>query len=173
VSTQPTPPDAVEPPVETPFADAASPFVRTEPGFPPGPPAVPPPRPAQSTWVIYRSQINFGLAILAYLMILVGSVIVVQANPEASWRYYVAALPAIPAAIALFIFARGLMRLDDLHVRIQIQALGIALGGTGLITFAYGFLEGAGLPHLSWTYVVPLMAVLWSLATAFFTFRYR
>jgi hypothetical protein len=53
------------------------------------------------------------------------------------------------------------------------QAFGFALAGTALITFGYGFLEGAGMPHLSWTYVLPLMALLWGGATAIFTWRYR
>jgi hypothetical protein len=53
------------------------------------------------------------------------------------------------------------------------QAFGFSLGAAALITFGYGFLEGAGMPHLSWTYVLPLMALLWGAGTAFFTWRYR
>src|SRR4051794_37182764 len=95
VSTLPAPPDPTQP-VETPFADAASPFKRTSAptpvfGPPPAPPLQPP---TQSTWDSYRSQINFGLAMLAYLMVLVGTITVVQANPGAQWRYYIALFPA-------------------------------------------------------------------------------
>ncbi len=129
--------------------------------------------PAQTTWTTYRSQINFGLAILAYLMVLVGAITVIQANPAADWRYYVAVLPAVPGAIGLVIFVRSLMRLDEVQVRIQLYALGVVVGGTALITFAYGFFEGAGLPHLSATYVLPLMAIFWGVATAYFSWRYR
>ena len=53
------------------------------------------------------------------------------------------------------------------------QAFGFSLGATALVTFGYGFLEGAGMPHLSWTYVLPLMALLWGAGTAIFTWRYR
>ena len=42
-----------------------------------------------------------------------------------------------------------------------------------MIAFGYGFLEGAGMPQLSWEYVVLVMGVVWGLATAFFTWRYR
>ena len=172
VSTLPAPPDPAEP-VETPFADAASPFKRTQvPVFGP-PPARPLAPPAQSTWITYRSQINFGLAMLAYLMVLVGAITVIQANPGASWRYYVAALPGLPGLVGLVIFVRALMRLDDLHVRIQLYALGLAVGATALVTFAYGFFEGAGMPHLSPAYVLPVMAIFWGIGTAFFTWRYR
>ena len=53
--------------------------------------------PLASTWITYKTQIQFGFAILAYLMVLVGSVTVVQANHEASWKYLVVVLPVIPA----------------------------------------------------------------------------
>jgi hypothetical protein len=126
-----------------------------------------------STWTTYRLQIEFGLAMLAYLMILVGSVTVLQANPTAPWRYVVAVLPVLPAALTLTIFVRALSRLDELQKRIQMQAFGFSLGATALLTFGYGFLEGVGMPHLSWTFVLPLMAILWGAGTAIFTLRYR
>jgi hypothetical protein len=30
-----------------------------------------------------------------------------------------------------------------------------------------------GMPHLSWTFVLPLMAILWAVGTAISTVRYR
>jgi hypothetical protein len=137
------------------------------------PPSPTPPAVIYSTWVTYRTQIEFGLSLLAYLMVLVGSVTVVQANPDADWRYYVAAIPVAPAGFLIWLFVRAVSRLDEIHKRIQMQAFGFALAGTALITFGYGFLEGAGMPHLSWTYVLPLMALLWGGATAIFSWRYR
>jgi hypothetical protein len=162
-------------PVEPLYTHPASPFMRTESNLPPqvserpGPPA----RPVQSTWIIYRAQIEIGLALLAYMMFLVGSVTILRANPDASWRYVVALVPVAPAALVLFLFGRRLAQLDELQKRIQIEAFGFSLVATALITFAYGFLEGVGMPHLSWTYVLPLMAVLWAVGAAVFTFRYR
>ena len=98
---------------------------------------------------------------------------VLQANREADWRYYVAVLPVLPAALVIWIFLRALGRLDELQRRIHMQAFGFSLGTTALATFAYGFLEGAGMPHLNWTYVLPLMAVLWAIGAAIFKWRYR
>jgi len=176
VSTQPAPSETASQPLETPFADAASPFRRTEaplPVFAGPPPQAPLPPATQSSWVTYRSQINFGLAVLAYLMMLVGAITLVQANPVAAWRYYIAALPAVPALIALFVFVRALTRLDDLQARIQLLAFGSSLGATALLTFGYGFFEGVGMQHLPSALVLPLMAILWGLATTFFTWRYK
>jgi len=161
-------------PVDPLFTHPASPFIQTEVptpvayASPPSPPAA-----IYSTWVTYRTQFEFGLAMLAYLMILVGSVTVVQANREADWRYYVALIPLAPAGFVIWLLVRALARLDEMQKRIQMQAFGFSLGATALITFGYGFLEGAGMPHLSWTYVLPLMALLWGAGTAIFTWRYR
>jgi hypothetical protein len=82
-------------------------------------------------------------------------------------------LPVFPAALVLSIFIRALTRLDELQKRIQMQAFGFSLGATALLTFAYGFLEGAGLPHISWTFILPLIAILWGVGTAIFSIRYR
>jgi hypothetical protein len=165
-------PNPDDTPLEPLYTHPASPFLRTDSTAParvdlPTPPAF------QSTWVTYRAQIEFGLAMLAYLMVLVGSVTVLQANPTAPWRYIVAVLPVAPAALTLSIFIRALSRMDELHKRIQLQAFAFSLGATALLTFGYGFLEGVGMPHLSWTFVLPLMAILWGVGTAIFTIRYR
>src|SRR5206468_3945069 len=152
-------------PVDPLFSRAASPFVRTEA---PAPVAfASPPEGPQisltSTWVTYKTQIQFGLAILAYLMVLVGSVTVVQANPEAQWKYFVVVLPVIPAGLVIWLTVRALGRLDEVQKRTQMQALGFSMVATGLVTFAYGFLEDAGLPHMSTIWVLPLMAAFWAL----------
>lgn len=173
MSEHPAPPPA-EAPVDPLFTHAAAPFIRTEVPMPVA--FASPPEPVinlASTWVNYKAQIQFGMALLAYLMVVVGSVTVVQANQGAAWRYYVAALPVIPAGLVLWLFVRALARLDELQKRIQLQAFGFALAATALLTFGYGFLEGAGLPHLNWTMVLPLIAVLWALAVGGLALRQR
>jgi hypothetical protein len=173
------PPDKhpTQSPVEPLYTHPASPFMRTESNIPPMVAGLPGPTPPQqqvlSTWVIYRSQIELGLALLAYMMLLIGSVTVLRGNPGASWRYEVAVVPVLPAALVVFLFVRRLAQTDELQKRIQTEAFGFALGGTALLTFTYGFLEGVGMPHLNWTFVLPLIAILWGVGTAIFTFRYR
>jgi hypothetical protein len=175
--TEQTPsPNPGEAPVDPLFTHPASPFIQTEAPAPVAfgsPPDQTPTAPIYTTWVTYRTQIEFGLTMLAYLMVLVGSVTVLQANSEAPWRYYVAVLPLLPAGLVIWLFMRTLARLDESQKRIQVYAFGFAFGATALLTFGYGFLEGAGMPHLSWTYVLPLMAVLWALGAAIFKLRTR
>jgi len=170
VSREDPPTTPLESPVDPLFSRAASPFVRTEA---PAPVAFPsPPSWGESgilpiaTFVTYKSQILFGLAVLAYLMVLVGSVTAVRANPEAPWRYEVAFLPVLPAGLVVWLTVRALARLDEVAKRTQMQALGFAMVATALVTFGYGFLEGGGLPHLNFTFVPLLIALLWGLGLA-------
>ena len=169
----PTPSDI---PVDPPFTHPASPFLRTEAPAPVAlgsPPKQPPRAPIYSTWIAYRTQIEFGLTVLAFLMVLEGTATVLRANPDADWRYYMAAIPVLPAGLVLWVVVRSLARLDEMQRWIQVQAFGFALGATALLTFGYGFLEGAGMPHLNWIYILPLMAAFWIVGTVAFMWRSR
>lgn len=164
-------------PIDPLFSHAASPFVRTEPPVPVAFPS-PPDGPAVAitplaTWTTYKTPIYVAGAILAYLMVLVGSVTVVQANPEADWRYEIAVLPVVPAGLVVWLTVRQLARADEVQKRLQMQALGFSVVATGLITFGYGFLEAAGLPDVNISVVLPLMAVLWGGALTFLNLKTR
>jgi len=126
-----------------------------------------------STWTTYKAQIQFAFALLAFLMILVGSVTVLQGSGAVAWRYFVAAVPAVPAGIVIWLFMRALSRLDEVQKRVQVQALGFSLAATALLTFGYGFLEGIGWPVMNGTLVLPLMALLWGVGMIAIALRYR
>ena len=166
----PSPPDA---PVDPLFSHAASPFLRTEVPTPvafAGPPAEAFITPI---WTAHKAQIQFAFAILAFLMVLAGSVTVVQANGAETWRYAVAAIPAVPAAIVIWLFVRAMSRLDEVQKRVQVQALGFSLAATAMLTFGYGFLEGIGWPEMNGTLVLPLMGLLWGVGMILVALRYR
>jgi hypothetical protein len=63
--------------------------------------------------------------------------------------------------------------MDEVQKRMHMQALGLAAAATGLVTFGYGFLESAGLPHMSATFVLPLLGGFWGLGLLLLTLRYR
>src|SRR2546430_3002537 len=139
----PAPP--VDRPVDPLFSHAASPFVRTEAPAPvafASPPDIPQFNPA-ATLLTYKTQIQFGLAVLAYLMVLVGSVTVVQGNPEAGWKYLVAAMPVVPAGGVIWLTANALSPLEEVQKRTQMQSLGFSMAETVLTTVRYGVFEGA------------------------------
>lgn len=166
----PSPPDA---PVDPLFSHAASPFLRTEAPTPAA--FASPPLEAALTpiWTAHKAQIQFAFALLAFLMVLAGSVTVVQANGAQTWRYVVAAIPAAPAGIVIWLFVRTLSRLDEVQKRVQVQALGFSLAATALLTFGYGFLEGIGWPQMNGTLVLPLSALLWGVGMIVVALRYR
>ena len=176
VSDDPTAPLPVpESPIDPLYTHAASPFLRTAAPTPvafASPPAAAGFAPL-ATWTTYKTQIQFAFAILAFLMVLVGSVTVVEANSDVSWKYVVAAIPILPAGLVIWLFVRALSRLDEVQKRIQVQALGFSMAATALTTFGYGFLEGVGWPALNGTFILPLMALLWGVGMMVLALRYR
>jgi hypothetical protein len=117
--------------------------------------------------------LEFGAAMLAYMLVLFGSIQLLQAHPQAAWRVPVALAPVVPACFALLAFLRYLARVDELQRRIQLEAIGMSFAAVGLLTFAYGFLEGIGFPHIGLIWILPAMIALWGLGTAIASWRYR
>ena len=83
------------------------------------------------------------------------------------------ASPMIPASAALIAFIRFFRGVDELEQRMHLEGLAFAFGASALATFAYGFLEGAGFPHLNWTFVWPVMALFWIVGGVLARSRYR
>ena len=122
---------------------------------------------------VYLMQ--FVGALIAYGIVLLVSVLILRSypDPEAIWRIPVALLPVVPAIFLIMAFVRYLRAMDELQRRIQLEALAIGFGGTAVLTFGYGFLQGVGLPLLNWTFVFPLMIGLWGIGVAIAGRRYQ
>ena len=116
--------------------------------------------------------IQFISAMVAYVILLIISIYVLQANPTAPWRGAVAVLPAVPTVLALLIFIRFLGQMDELQRRIQFDAVAFAAWATAILTFTWGLLENAGFPHISLIWVLPLMTALWGIAAGVSAARY-
>lgn len=80
---------------------------------------------------------------------------------DPAFRLLVSLAPMLPAAFICAVVVRAIRRMDEMQRRLQLEALALAFAGTALLTFGYGFLEGAGLPRLSMFVVWPVMAALW------------
>lgn len=124
--------------------------------------------PASRTYLL-----EFGGAMLAYIILLPLSLHLNEANPTAPWRVPVALLPVIPVALSFWAVLRYVGRLDEMQRRIQFEALVAAVGATIVLTFAYGALENLGLPSLNLMGITPLIVVLWSLGLVLANRRYR
>jgi hypothetical protein len=120
-----------------------------------------------------RYLVEFGGAMTAYVLVLLSTAWVLNTYPEGSWRYAVGVLPVLPVLLLLWAVQRAIARMDELQRRVQLEGVAFAFAATGALTFTYGFLEGVGLPHLSWTLVLPLMFALWGAGVALAGRRYR
>jgi hypothetical protein len=120
-----------------------------------------------------RYAIEFTAAFICYLIVLVGSIKLLGSFGETVWRYPLALSPMLPAAAALFAFVRFFRAVDEMEQRMYLEGFAFAFGASALATFAYGFLEGVGFPHLNWTFVWPVMALFWGMGNVLAQRRYR
>lgn len=88
-------------------------------------------------------------------------------------RILIALIPMIPACFVPVVVVRQLRRVDELQRQVQLEALGFAFAGTGVLTFAYGWLQLVGFPQVSWFFVWVLMGTLWGIGSAWASWRYR
>ncbi|MFN0104008.1 MAG: hypothetical protein ACKV2U_18230 [Bryobacteraceae bacterium] len=123
---------------------------------------------------VYRRYfVELSAAMLGYALVLVGSIKLLGYYGDTAWRYPLALSPMLPASAALVAFLRFFRGVDELERRMHLEGLAFAFGASALATFAYGFLEGAGFPHLNWTLVWPVMALFWGVGNALARRRYR
>ncbi|SHN27876.1 hypothetical protein [Rhizobacter sp. OV335] len=121
-----------------------------------------------------RYLFELGAAMLAYGLVLCSSIFLLKTGYfEGPSATLVALLPTLPCIAACWAILRQFRRLDELQMRVQLEALGFAFAGTALLTFSYGFLEGVGWRPLSMFTVWPLMAVLWVVGGLIAARRYR
>jgi hypothetical protein len=120
-----------------------------------------------------RYLAEFGGAMTVYVLLLLGTAWLLNRFPYGAWRYAIAVLPVLPVILVLWAVQRFVARMDELQRRIQLEGVLVACIGTGVLTFTYGFLEGVGLPHLNWTWVLPLMFALWGIGVGLAGRRYR
>ncbi len=115
---------------------------------------------------------EFGFAMAAYVVSLPISLALIDKFDQPLVTI-VALIPLIPAGFALAAYLRFLNRMDELGRRIQLEALAFGFGAAGMLTLAYGFLENAGFPRLSYIWVFPVMIALWGIGGAIASYRYR
>lgn len=109
----------------------------------------------------FRYVVELTAAILAYAVVLIGSITFLNNNPGHPARIAIALTPMLPALLVPIVVVRFLRRLDEMQRRIQIEAMGIGFALTAVITFGYGFLETVGFPPLGGFVVWPIMSVTW------------
>jgi hypothetical protein len=122
-----------------------------------------------------------GRALLSVMIVFLLTYFVSRALAE-TWtastplRVLVALAPAIPLAMLLVMFARAVRSMDELHVRVNLEALAIAFPVTLLLLFVLGNLELViPLNRDDWSYrhVWAMGSVVYFAALSFAWRRYR
>lgn len=119
----------------------------------------------------YLKEFSLAMGAYALAVVLAATGLPRLANP--ALRVLLALLPVAPMAFALRAYLRYLSNADELQQRIHLLAVAFAAGGVGMLTFAYSFLENAGLPRLSYVWVFPALVIFWGLGIAWQNRRYR
>jgi len=119
-------------------------------------------------------MISFISQMVAYAIVLIASEWLIKqvqiANPV---RYAIAVIPVIPLLFALAAFLKMLQRMDEMQLRIHVEAFGISLAITGFATFTLGLLENVGIPSPGIIWVFPMMIIVWGIAAFFVSLRYQ
>jgi O-antigen/teichoic acid export membrane protein len=120
-----------------------------------------------------RYAVEFTLSMVAYAVVLIISIKVIEHGLTPALKLVFALLPLIPIAFVFAAIVRYMGSIDELQRRIQIESLSLAAGITALLAITYGFLETVGLPHLSAWYTYAAVMVAWIIAQPFVARRYR
>lgn len=83
---------------------------------------------------------------------------------EGFWKYIVALTPVLPVLWGWPVFTRFIRAMDEMYQKIVGNALQTTFGVTALATFAYGWLEIAGLAPVSVIMVFPFMFAVFGFA---------
>jgi hypothetical protein len=116
---------------------------------------------------------DFMITMIVYVVVIIASRLILNMIGDSAWRFPIALLLVIPVIFLILAFLRYLAGIDELQQKIQLQAIGFAAGTTGLLTFAYGFLELVGFPQFSTFFIFPMMIMLWGLGLSYFSRRYQ
>jgi len=124
---------------------------------------------------VKRYSLHFGGAMVAYTLVLIASIGILDGMELAQWqRAVLAALPVVPGLYALHAVLVFYWSRDEFQRRIISESMLISALLTGFACFAYGFIEGAvELPEVSLIWVLPAMVGLWGLIAAILRWHYR
>jgi hypothetical protein len=113
------------------------------------------------------------LSAVLFFVFLFGSQWLLNQYIGQSYQVLVALAPSIPATLLGLSIASAIAHLDELQRRIQLEAIGIAFGGSVIITFSYALMIQVGAPEVSWMFVPLLMVLLWGIGKLWTMWKYR
>jgi hypothetical protein len=110
-----------------------------------------------------RYATTMVILLALYAVALVVSLRWLKAGVAGPWTYLVGS----PWAVVQYC-----RTMDELQLRMQLEALAFGFAAAAMATFTYGFLQNAGLPEVSWVWVWPVMGVCWLVGGLVARWRY-
>ena len=89
------------------------------------------------------------------------------------YQLLIALAPTIPGILLAVSIGSAIAQLDELQRRIQLEAIGIAFGGSIIASLSYALLVLAGFPQVSWMFVPLIMMMLWLVGKLWTMWKYR
>lgn len=127
--------------------------------------------------VARRYLLEGGMAMLAYVLALAGSLWLLKRVDPMPLRAAVALLPLLPILAALLAMARYLRSLDELQQRIELVSLAVASGLVSLLYMAGGLLQSARLIEIAardaMIWVFPLICAVYGVGRGVVARRYE
>lgn len=124
-----------------------------------------------------RYLLEGGMAMLTYVLALMGSLWLLKRIDPVPLRAAVALLPLLPIVIALLAMARYLRALDELQQRIELVSLAVASGFVSLLYMAGGLLQSARLIEIAardaMIWVFPLICAVYGVGRGVVARRYE
>lgn len=98
---------------------------------------------------------------VVYIFLLLASRGAMSAMENSPLRTVLGLLPILPVGLGVVALMSFVRNLDEMQQKIQLEAMAFSLGVTGLITFAFGLVEGTGVPSVSMIWVFPMIVFFW------------
>jgi hypothetical protein len=132
---------------------------------------------APSTWspAMRRYQLRFWPLMGVYVLLIIGVALLIKHGPPlGSWRYVLAAAPALPLIGVFAVFGLYLGEVEEFRRWVIVQSMLWAIGVVLSLSTVWGFLELlAGAPHLELWWIFPIYSVTQGLAQVLVSRRYR
>ena len=98
----------------------------------------------------------------------------IENHPNSGWSALAAAIPIATIAIAVVVSMSSIRGMDELQVRMHLEALAFAYLSTLFLSFGYAFVAAAGvIKTVGLQLITPIMVVLWTIGMLIALWRYR
>lgn len=109
--------------------------------------------------------LEFGIAMGAYVVVLVAVLLWGDMNGHAPWRLALAVLPAVPAAGIAWAVLRHVRRVDEYQRRILLEGLAVGFALAMIAAITLGLLSAAGLVLAAAPWIVYAVGMVgWAIA---------